>query len=158
MYYFINALQDAGDNLKKLWRIVKQLLGNSKQKNQILDINGYTKPKDMANQINDFFADIGPNLARDIPDSLININYEFPNNRPQFELANTMAEEVAKLLKGISNKSTGLDQIPIRFLKLNLDLTSRILAHIINCSFGCLKVPMGWKRACKTPFNQRGRL
>ena len=83
----------------------------------------------MANQINNFFADIGPNLARNIPESLIQMDYSFDNSRPVFELVHTNVDEVAKLIKGILNKSTGLDDIPIKFLKLNLDLSARIISH-----------------------------
>ena len=153
----MNALQEAGDNPKKLWRIVKQLLGNHKRKNQILEINGYTDSADMANQINDFFVDIGPNLARDIQESLLNMDYSFSADRLQFEFVHTTEEEVSKLLKSISNnKSMGLDEIPIRFLKLNLELTTRILVHIINLSTDTLTVPSGWKRACLTPLFKEG--
>ena len=44
---------------------------------KIMEISGLNKDKDMADKINNFFADIGPNLAEDIPDSLLDMDYNF---------------------------------------------------------------------------------
>ena len=72
----VNAIRNAGDNPRKLWRIIKQQLGSNKRDSSILEINGLTDPACMANHINDLFVDIGPNLAKSIPDSLIDMNYD----------------------------------------------------------------------------------
>ena len=98
----------------------------------------------MANQINYFFTDIGPNLTRDTPESVIEMNYEFEGGRPICELQHTNVEEASKLLKGRSNnKSTNLDKIPVKFLKLHLELSAKIITHIINTSIDHLTVSRG---------------
>ena len=64
----------------------------------------------MADELNSFFAGIGPELASKIPDYLIQQDYTFNENRPQFEFTLVDEAEVAKLLKQIpDSKSTGLD-------------------------------------------------
>ena len=59
--------------VQKLWRLVKQLFGNPKSKNNIMQINGKTSGCDIANEINHFFADISPGLASKIPDSILTL-------------------------------------------------------------------------------------
>ena len=117
-------------------------VGTQKRWQKIMEINGAQVVVDMADQTNKFFAEIGPNLAANIPKSLLDMNYEFTSDREQFERVHTTEDEVAKLLQSIPNsKSTGLDTIPIRFLKLNLQVSSKIITHVINCSIDKLKVP-----------------
>ena len=102
---------------------------------------GNSDPKSMANILNDYFTDIGPNLSAEMPDSLLDINYEFDNIREKFEFIDTNVEEVKKLMLQISNnKSTGIDGVPISFLKMVIDITAPILCFIINLSMRTMKV------------------
>ena len=64
---------------------MRQLFGSKKGKNRINSINGKVDLKDMANDINDFFADIGPRLAEGIPDSLLDIHLYFNSDREMFK-------------------------------------------------------------------------
>ncbi len=41
-----------------MWKVVKQLFGTFKQKNKIMEINGKTENVEIAEEINQFFADI----------------------------------------------------------------------------------------------------
>ncbi len=111
----------------------------------------------MANSINQFFVDIGPKLAAEIPDSLLDTDYSFDNSRSTLKLRCTNVNEIKKLLLRIPDKkSTGLDGIPIRFLKLVADLSSNIICHIVNRSIITGTVPHGWKKCCITPLFKEG--
>ena len=72
--YFKNAFNEAGQDPKKLWRLVRQLFGNPKNRSKIMKIGNETSDVGITNAINTFFADIGPNLASKIPDSLLTVN------------------------------------------------------------------------------------
>ena len=50
----------------------------------------------------------------------------------------------------------GIDGVPIRFLKINSNKVSELLAHIINRSLQTLIVPQGWKLAQITPLFEAG--
>ena len=64
---------------------------------------------------------------------------------------------VSKLLNNISsNKSTGLDGVPIKFLKMCEPTSSFLLTHLINLSLKTNVGPNGWKRACLTPLFKDG--
>ena len=155
--YFKNAIDTCGQDSKKLWKLIKKLLGGTKGKTHIQELAGSDNAVDMANLMNNFFTDIGPNLARDMPDSLLNIDYNFTGGYDKLALNITTQEEVKKLINKVSNdKSTGINGIPIRFLKMILDTSSKILTHIINLNITSLKVPIGWKTCVLTPLFKDG--
>ena len=112
-------LQKQGETVKKMWKVVKQLFGTFKQKNRISEINGKTENMEIAEEINQFFADIGPNLAKEIPDSVLDMDFSFNGDYPKFQFVETDEIAIGKLLDNMSsNKSMGIDGIPIRFLKM----------------------------------------
>ena len=62
-----------------------------------------------------------------------------------------------KLLKAISDsKATGDDEVPVRFLKMNIELVSDIVCHITNISIRTQLVPTKWKTAIVTPIYKEG--
>ncbi len=60
------------------------------------------------------------------------------------------------LLKIPDKKSTGLDGIPICFLKLVSYLSLSNICHIVNRSILTGTVPLGWKKCCITPLFKEG--
>ena len=56
--YFENALNEAGTDRRKLWKLIRQSLGTGKRKSTIDKIYDSTDPSDMANSINQFFVDV----------------------------------------------------------------------------------------------------
>ena len=112
--------------------------------------------KTMANTINDFFCDIGYNLASKIPDSLLQPDYNVIQGMEPLELQLATFDDVYKLLQIPDTKATGNDGIPVRFLKSNLTVTASLIMHIINLSIVSLKVPVNWKSATLTPLYKEG--
>ncbi len=124
-----------------------------KGKNNIQGLMGNYDPKNMANIMNDYLTDIGTNLLAEMPESLLDVNYDFDNSREKFAMVDTNVEEVKNLMLKISNnKSTGIDGVPLRFLKMVIDVTAPILCYIINLSMRTMKVPRGWKTCVLTPL------
>ena len=76
---------------------MKQRFGNKKGKNNISSINSKVEAEDMATEINNFFADIGPRLADSIPDSLLEVDLEFRGDR------DIMDEDIRKIMNSISS-------------------------------------------------------
>ena len=76
-----------------------------------MEINGKNTDSDMAEEINNFFADIGPGLADKIPDSVLHRDYSFTGNYDRFSFEEVTVDEVIKLLKNISvNKSNRIEK------------------------------------------------
>ena len=154
---FCNAFNGAGNDAKKLWKLIRQLFGNPKCKAKIMQIGSETSDLGMASEIIYFFADISPNLAAGIPDSLLECDYTFNGEHAEFNFTPVDELQIAKLLKQISvNNLTGIDGIPIRLLKMNNDLASELICHIVNLSLSTLVVPAGWKKAVVTPLHKAG--
>ena len=92
--YFRNSIRDAGRDSKKLWGIIKQLLRQGKSKIHINELNGKSENTAIAEELATYFGDIGPNLAAEIPDSLLEINYEPDPDLPKFHFEHTNNGEV----------------------------------------------------------------
>ena len=111
----------------------------------------------MAEEMNRFFTDLGPGLARNIPNSFLNLDLEPDANAVKLRLSHTDPAEVRKLLMKISDaKATGSDGVPIRFVKLCSDTVIPIIVHIINRSIDTCIVPSDWKRADVTALYKDG--
>ena len=140
--FFQTAFNEAGDDPKKIWRVIRQLLGSGQKKSKIMEINGKSDPTEMADEINNFFADIGSNLTAELPDSMLEIDMAFRGNHEKFSFHQINDSDVRKLLRSMPvNKSTGVDGVPIRFLKMCEVVSVSVLTHIINLSLATMIVP-----------------
>jgi hypothetical protein len=138
--YFSNKLLKVKDNLAKTWKVLNNMTNRS-QKPKIIDqieknnmkIND---PRDIAEEFNQFFVNVGPELAKQIPHTL-NSPKEFLRDnycKSMFFIPST-AEEISDIISNLKNStSSGYDNIPIKIIKeCKLEL-SPILSHINNYS------------------------
>ena len=74
--YYSSKIFNQKYNPKKAWRSINNLLGkqnkNSKINELILEGNTLNNPKDIAEGFNNYFSNIGPDLASQIPTSNCN--------------------------------------------------------------------------------------
>ena len=108
-------------NSKEAWKTINDLLGPSSSDTTIneLNIDGFniTSTQEMANGFNEYFTNIGPNLASSIDDS--NTSFRLfvkpaKSKLDRFKLVSV--SRVIKLLNGLSNcKATGLDKYLVEF-------------------------------------------
>ena len=155
--FFQSSIEEANGDSKKLWKALKRLLANSTKKDNINSINNKTEPIEIASEINEYFINIGPNLASEIGQSAIDLDFSNIPNVPFLHLTHTNQNEVEKLMFQISDsKATGNDGIPIRFLKMTSHISSPIIAHIINLTIDTGIIPEGWKEATITPLYKDG--
>ena len=99
---------------------------------KIIDID-----KDIANNFNNFFVNVGPSTEDSIP-KVPNVSpTKFLKNRNQtnFVIAHVSNEEIVEIIKSLENKSTGPSSIPLKMLSVIPDLITLPLAYIINMSF-----------------------
>ena len=64
-------------NMKNTWKILKELINNKTVKLKKFIINDVTTadPGLIANTFNEYFANLGPSLAHNIPQSLVILHY-----------------------------------------------------------------------------------
>ena len=136
---------------------MKKFIKISNDREKILTIHGKESPLEIANELHSYFTNIGMNLADNIRPSALELNFNPKPDVPIFRLRVTTEKDVEKLLMDISDsKATGEDGIPIRFLKMTKEISSRILCHIINRPILTNIVPLEWKFAIITPLYKDG--
>ena len=91
----------------------------------------------IVNEFNEYFTNIGPNLAKLIP-NLANktVNDFLPQrNWKSIFMAPTELHEVKQIIKQLENNTgPGPDEIPVLALKLASSFIAPILVHLINNS------------------------
>ena len=115
---------------------------------------------EMAEAFNCHFANIGHDLVRDIPSAdtdTVPESYLISTNAT-FSFKSCSPNEVRKLLEKLdTKKSTGLDNLPSRMLKIAAGVLAPSLAFLFNQSISSGIVPTEWKLARVTPIFKKGK-
>ncbi len=145
--YCTDAINNNKNDSKKLWDTIKKLIPKAKSTSSVQSVkasNGLTKcDKDTANQFNDYFTSIGSTLgdkfdniaSGDMDNNGCNLNSTFNFNMitPEF-----VFDEICKFC---NNKSSGLDEINVKLLKLAAPIVCKSLAYICNLSLSTSVFP-----------------
>jgi hypothetical protein len=120
----------------------------------------YSEPNDICNAMNDFFVNVGNQVAESIKlDGSEPKVTEFLNNRisSSIFIKPTDVNEVSNLIDRLDcNKGIGWDNIHPRLLKEGKAYILEPLVHIINKSFSTGKFPDNCKIASVTPIFKSG--
>ena len=166
--YYLNKIEENKNNHKKLWQHLKDLGYSSKikeSKNIVLDIGGAIcyDPLKIANSFNEFFTNIASVVVDKLPspsnifttDSAIFKNFYQDKGicSGSFKLGCVSEEFIEReLLQLNPNKSTGLDNIPARFLRDGSTILKAPITHIVNMSIISNSVPNQVKLAKVKPL------
>lgn len=155
--YFNNKIHDAQNDPKSTWQTINELIGK-KNKNKTLPTSFKYENKDIddskeiANQFNNFFVNVGPNLAKSFSNSNEFVKYLKGNYRDSMFLKETTTDEIIKIIQHLKNKnSCGIDEINIKVIKFVAPLIALPLSHIFNNSFISGQVPDELKVALVSP-------
>lgn len=129
-------------NPKCMWKIINNTLKNTQDndnhKSKIEKIKadaGHIKedPKEIANELNKYFTNIGQKLAKDQQMQHPVPLHPIPRNEENMYLFPTDTEEVIKIIEKLkNNKSPGEDGITCEILKKAKEQVASIIADIIN--------------------------
>ena len=132
--YYTDIIEMNIRNFAKQWKLINKILQtNRNQKdpiNKLVTHNNviFTEYKDICNELNDFFVNIGPNKASKIfsnePHSEKNI-LNFISSSPESFFFDPCTElEVFRELVFLNKKKAiGIENIAIRFLKMPSEIT-----------------------------------
>ena len=74
-----------------------------------------------ADQFNNFFVNVGPNLANKIPNTSVDpLSYIRSVNEESILLNHVTSDEVSDIIKGLRNSSPGWDEISAKIVKKKL--------------------------------------
>ena len=149
------------NDLRKVRKIMKDIIGkindSRKQDLEILVDGSTTKdPEKIVNTFNEYFVDIGPNLASHIKSDVNPISYISADSKKSIFIPYITEYEIATILSGINNSSSGWDNIPSLILKPFINDYIKPLTYVINKSFESGKFPNLLKIAKIIPIFKSG--
>jgi len=124
---------------KSVWSMLKEAACTSDSSMEMCtlekDYQIITNESEIANTFNDFFINVGPELARKIPTADPVVYQTDLSNNSQMELSEVTREEVDKIIQSLKNKYSSPDPLNNVLLKNSISVTSPMLTNIINASF-----------------------
>ena len=141
--YYSNLILIHKDNIRKSWQIIKETIGKGKcnstqnfPKKVIVDNKAITDEKEIAENFNKFFTEIGPKLANNIEKSTINFKAYLPNHedilQPEHPVSINELKDAFFSLQ--INKSPGYDDISFNIVRKCFASLHKPLLFISNLS------------------------
>ena len=154
-----SQLDHLSNDPTNLWRNVKSWLGwkNSGPPTQLFVEKLISKPKEIANTMNTFFVTKVKKLQEKLPDKTGDptryLRNAMKNRQCNFKFKPVGPDEVRKIVKSLKNsKSTGLDNIDTRTIKLVIEEILPALTHVINLSLTNQEFPRIFKQSKIVPL------
>ena len=140
--YYLNIINSEKKTLKTLWNLFGKVMNTKKnrEKPKIQELKvknkSITDDKEIADTINNYFANIGKNLA-DKHDKDFNKfkDYLEPAVKESIDLTPTRPLEVLLTISSLKKKGSGADEVHPRLLAHCKKVISPILAHLYNLCF-----------------------
>ena len=150
-----------------IWKSIKtltELKKNVKTANHLeVDDRIIDNVEEMADQFNSYFTTVAEKLRSQLSNTPCDLSklFSFVKSRKdpevQFSIPAITSSQIGRIILKISpNKTSGIDKISARFLRMAAPAISDSLAKIINLSFTQGKFPSGWKIAKVTPIYKSG--
>ena len=138
--YYQNKFRSCAGDSKETWKVTNTILGNCKLKKSSaisIELEGVLKTdeKEICNIFNDYFINIGRNLAENLEDNASDpldfMGDRVPNS---FFFSKTDPAEIRRIVSKFKNKKTTVNNIPTFVFKKISDVISPILAELFNDS------------------------
>ncbi len=161
--YYTSKIAGQRSNPKMAWKTINNLLHKQNKQTVVNELNiaetHLTSPQDIAEGFNDYFSNIGPDLASKIDTSDYNFETYITNTKSEFSAFQPVTvSNVCRLLDGISNnKATGIDKISCKIFKLAAPAISDSLILIFNQAITLSTFPDEWKMARVIPLHKSGQ-
>ena len=133
------------NDVKKTWNGIRSIINikNSVQSSLTqpnVKETLITNPKKIVEEVNNYFANVGPETEKSIPLNPIYYPTNYLSNRNCFNflIAHVSNEEVLEIILKLENKATGPQSIPIHLLKLIPDL---FLYHCVELLVSLFLLP-----------------
>ena len=159
--YYAHMIQLNKNDPPKQWRLINQILErNNKHKASITKLineknESLTSNVEICNNLNSYFINISPKMASKIPET------ETPNtilSSPNSFFCEPCTEgEVFREMMHLNGKKlVGIENIPIKFIKMSAEYTSSVLAGMYNKCMQDGTFPSKLKIAKVTPIFKNG--
>lgn len=156
--YYFNEFRVHHRNGKKIWETANEVVGRSKSRDEITNLEGCKNDQETAVKFNDFFAEIAPNLASKIKPNGRDFMEFLPDIKaPKMQFKPVTETQIIKILSSMKNKvSFSHDFLSNKLLRHVREEISLPLCHLVNISMRLSYVPQTWKRAKVVPVFKSG--
>jgi len=159
--FYHNLLEIHKNNMKKTWSIIKEVIGFDRPttiiNSVLVDGSMISEPTEVANQLNNYFSNIGNKLASSIPRSDRSpLSYLGTAQSQSFFISPVTPDELRNCISQLKEGSAGFDDLKPKVIKQSVEYVLDPLLHIINLSFTTGVVPQLLKRANVTPIFKGG--
>ena len=125
--------------MRKPWSVIKEVIDKKKTKvtpyKFVINNKIVTDTNVISDSFNNFYVNIGPDLAKQIPKCDKDPLSYIPNNvRGSIFLKDVTYSEVSKIIMLLKNSSPGWDVIHTKVVKNTYNVFSEPLLHILNLS------------------------
>ena len=161
--YYLHKFENCRSDSSSTWKVTNNILGRKNKSNippsLMHDSDVVTDEKKICNIFNQYFVNIGSNLASTIHTNDLNpINNLGDRHQNSFSFMATTAQEVFNTIKKFDNKKSSLNNIPIFILKKISHIISPLLSDIFNHSINDGIFPEKLKTGRVTPIHKEGDL
>ncbi len=139
--YYHDQIHLAKHDIKRTWKLLKNAINKFDSKNdlpcQFTHNNKLIKnTKEIAQQFNNFFANIGQNLSENVPQSPIPYTNYLRNRNVRSIVLDpvTFHDVIDVTMKFKSKTSTDFNNISSKLLKVTINNIAQPVSHIINLS------------------------
>ena len=162
--YYSNQLDIYKNNSKKTWEIINKITGRSKAKKESLpkniNINNkyISEKNEMCKKLNEYFVNVGPELASKINNSNFSFDHYLGNPCPsEIENNDLSFKEFDSALSYLKpNKASGYDDINSNIILHVIDSIRRPLFHTLKLSLKDGVFPQLMKIAKVIPIFKKG--
>ena len=162
--HYTNRISACKANTKESWRTINEVL-NKRSKSSSIDClkesgTEILNKKDVSNAMNNYFCNIGSDLADKIQPAanpILSGEFEVNKDRAKFRFKAIELKDIRDTFaKAKATKSFGVDNISSYFLKLALPYIVNSLTFLFNTSFETSQFPDSWKVDRITPIFKDG--
>lgn len=155
--YYLDRFENCKYNIQHTWREIKNILYDGRNISSTSEINTYgnlTKnPDKITNTFNEYFANVGLNLAKKIEKLNGNSNMYINQVMDSMFLLPASDIEICNIVKSLSgNKAPGSDEVSASVLKSVIMSIVKPLTHVFNLSLRLGKFPNRLKIAKVVPI------
>ena len=140
--HYCKLLEEQRYNITETWKILRNVMGNNLQKSNypghfVSEGKRVGDKNEIAKLFNNFFTNIGPDLAKQItvPDDVSVLDYLTNKNLKSMFLSPTDDSEVIRVVHNFKNKtSVDSDGLSMKFVKSIIQCIVKPISHICNSS------------------------
>ena len=160
--YYKGEFKKVKHDPKQAWKTVNKILNRKQESREINCLETQrgqiSHPTELAECFNNYFTNIGPDIAKNIDNGDRNFKDYITTTTSSFNFQTVSESNVYRLLLSLNpRKSTGIDKIPAKIIRIAAPVITNSLTKIFNmAAIISATVPFEWKIARVTPIFKNG--